>query len=335
MPKRSSPPSAHDVARTAGVSQAAVSRAFTPGASIAAATRDKVFEAAKTLGYRPNLLARSLIMGRSGIVGVVIGNPHYPFFLAALDALSTRLSTVDKHILVYTSEANTTADAHVEGLLKYRVDAVLLMAVSLSPKMARQCRDEGIPIISFIRSARKLKGFASVTGDNVGGGAKIAEHLLQQGYRRLAVMAGLPDSTSSREREAGFVDYLAAQGAPAPERAVGHFLREGALKAARSLLSQTPRPDAIFCANDDMALATIEIARYEFGLAVGRELGVAGFDDIAQAAWPSFDLTTYALPLDLMMEKTVEILLDARGAERATHTIVAGDLKIRGSTRRI
>src|ERR1700761_9544834 len=92
MLKRSPPPSAHDVARLAGVSQAAVSRAFTPGASIAPATRDRVLEAAEALGYRPNLLARSLIKGKSGIIGLVIGNPSSPFFLGALDALSVRLA---------------------------------------------------------------------------------------------------------------------------------------------------------------------------------------------------------------------------------------------------
>lgn len=334
MLKRSQPPSAHDVARLAGVSQAAVSRAFTPGASIAAGTRDKVLEAAKALGYRPNLLARSLIKGKSGIVGLVIGNPSYPFFLAALDALSARLSEAGKHILVYTAEENATVDAHVEDLLKYRVDALMLMAASLSPALADRCRDEGVPVISFGRSAPMTGAFASVVGDNVGGAAKIAAHLLHQGYRRLGLIAGSPETASGREREAGFVDHLAAQGLGVAARAVGHFRRHEAVQAARSLLSCTPRPDAIFCANDDMALAAIEVARFEFGLELGRDLGVAGFDDIEQASWPSFDLTTYSLPVDQMIEKTVAILLDDSGAQLPSHTVVDGDLKARASTRR-
>ncbi|CAN7279118.1 LacI family DNA-binding transcriptional regulator [Phenylobacterium sp. LjRoot219] len=334
MSKRLSPPSAHDVARLAGVSQAAVSRAFTPGASIATATRDKVFEAAKELGYRPNLLARSLIKGQSGIVGVVVGNPRYPFFQAALNALSSRLSQAGKHILIYTAEENATVDAHVEDLLKYRVDAVLLMAASLSPRQAEQCQAEGVPVISLGRSPLAPGSLASVVGDSAGGAAKIAEHLLQQGYRRLALIAGSPDTSSSREREAGFVEHLAARGLPAPARAVGYFRREAAFEAARSLLAQTPRPDALFCINDDMALAAIEVARFEFGLEIGRELGVAGFDDIELAAWPSFDLTTYSLPVDQLIEKTVAILLDEAAAAAPASTIVHGALKIRGSTRR-
>lgn len=333
MSKRQSPPSAHDVARLAGVSQAAVSRAFTPGASIAAATREKIFEAAKALGYRPNLLARSLIKGRSGIIGLVIGNPNYPFFQAALNALSQRLADAGKHILIYTAEENATVDVHVEDLLKYRVDALLLMAASLSPKMADQCVAEGVPVISFGRSADKMAGLHDVVGDNVRGGAKIAEHLLRQGYRQLGLIAGAPATSSGREREAGFVDHLAAQGVAPVGRAVGHFRRQEAVEAARSLLSRTPRPDAIFCANDDMALAAIEVARYEFGLEIGRELGVAGFDDIEQASWPSFDLTTYSLPIDRMIEKTVEILLGGAPGEPPMHAVIDGDLKARGSTR--
>src|SRR5580698_2293910 len=135
MSKRLSPPSAHDVARAAGVSQAAVSRAFTPGASIAKMTQAKIFHAAKSLGYRPNLLARSLIKGESGIIGVVIGHPRSIFFMSALHALSARLSQAQKHILVFTTEGKATADGHVEDLLKYRVDALLLMGIGLSRKL--------------------------------------------------------------------------------------------------------------------------------------------------------------------------------------------------------
>src|SRR5436309_2204360 len=147
--RRNGPPSAHDVARIAGISQAAVSRAFTPGASISEAMRAKVLIAAKELGYRPNLLARSLIKGRSDIIGMVVGNARNPFFTVALDAMSSRLRQAGRHLLVFTGESNATADVQVEDLLKYRVDGLVLMWTTVSPSLAEQCRDEGIPMIFF------------------------------------------------------------------------------------------------------------------------------------------------------------------------------------------
>jgi DNA-binding LacI/PurR family transcriptional regulator len=334
MSKRLSAPSAHDVARVAGVSQAAVSRAFTPGASIAKATQNKILHAAKSLGYRPNLLARSLIKGESGIIGVVIGNPRSIFFMSALHALSARLSQAQKHILVFTAEGKAPADAHVEDLLNYRVDALVLMGISLSTKLAEQCRDKGIPVVFFNLRTREIKDFASVTVNNREGARQIAEHLLRQGYRRLAFMAGPTNSSTSRARESAFNAYLASQGLPPPVREVGCYDRDDALQRTRTLLSRKSRPDAIFCWNDHMALAAIDVARYEFGLEIGRELGIAGFGDIEQASWPSFDLTTYSQPVDTMMQEVAKILLATRRLKRPVHMIVDGTLKPRRSTQR-
>jgi DNA-binding LacI/PurR family transcriptional regulator len=332
--KRSSSPSGHDVAALAGVSQAAVSRAFTPGAIIADATRTRVLMAAKKLDYRPNLLARSLITGRSGIVGVVMGNPKNPFFTTALEALSERLSQAGKQIMIFTSEDQAClADVHVEDLLKFRVDALLLMSANLSPELTERCKVAGMPVIFFNRMSRKPDGMWSVTGDNRHGARKIAEHLLRQGYRRLAYIAGFSNSTTNQDRQSAFTEYVAGQKLPAPQCVSGHFQREGTMAAARTLLSQRRRPDAIFCASDYMAMATIEVARYEFGIAVGSELGVVGFDGIEQASWPSYDLTTYEQPVQTMIDSVVAILEDPT-AKVSERIVLKGILKCRGSTRR-
>ncbi len=327
-------PSAHDVARQAGVSQAAVSRAFNRDTSISDKTRAKVLKAAKELGYRPNLLARSLITGRSGLIGVVIGNPRNPFFLEALDALSKRLSEAGRHLLVFTASANSDSDQLVEDLLKFRVDALVLMSATLSSELADQCTAEGIPVIFFHRRSRLTKGFASVTGANTFGAGQVAAHLITQGYRKLAFMGGLKNSSTSREREKGFVARITSSGLPPPERVWGNYDRDGAFVAARHLLALRPRPDAIFCANDMMALATIEIARHEFGLEIGRQLGVAGFDDIEGACWPSFSLTTYSQPIAEMIDKVTEIIMEPADISNTLPIIVEGELKIRNSTRR-
>jgi len=334
MAKRSPPPSAHDVARLAGVSQAAVSRAFTPGASIAEATRAKVLRAAKTLAYRPNLIARSLIKGQSGIIGIVIGNPRNPFFITALDMLLGQLARNGKHSLVFTTDGDSSADVHVDDLLKFRVDALVLMAATLSPKLAQQCRAEGIPLVFFGRRPRFSKDFVSVAGNNQEGGRQIAEHLVQQGYKHLAFITGREESSTSSEREAGFYSYLKEKKLPAPPREIGNFHRTGAMEAARRLLSRQPRPDAIACANDYMAIAALEVARYEFGLEIGSDIGISGFDDIEQASWPSFDLTTFSYPLKTMIETVANVILTSPNLGHPGHKVIEGLIKIRGSTQR-
>jgi len=327
-------PSAFDVARVASVSQAAVSRAFTPGASVSQATRERIFDAARKLGYRPNLLARSLVMGRSSIIGIVMGNPKNPSFAGALDALSSRLTKAGKHILIFTAEKeNCAADVHVEDLLRYRVDALVLISANMSTALAGRCSSAGIRILHFNRVVRIAHGASTITGANALGARKIAEHLLNQGYRRLAYMANFRGSKTNREREKAFSQFVTGQGLPAPQCVLGHFQREGAMRAARELLKQRHPPDAIFCANDYMALATIEVARFEFGIKVGREVGIAGFDDIDHASWPSFDLTTYSHPVDKMADKAVDLLLQD-SSTTDTHVVVEGELKCRDSTRR-
>ena len=332
--KRFSPPSAHDVAHLAGVSQAAVSRAFTPGASIAKETRSKVLRAARSLGYRPNLLARSLIKGESGIIGIVLGYPRNAVVMAALNALLTRLSQAGKHILVFAAEDTATADVHAEELFKYRVDALILIASSLSPKLEEQCHDEGILVIFLNRRPRASLNFASISGDNREGGRKIAEHLLEQGYRRPAVMMSTPDSSTGRERQAGFMAGLGSHDIPALKAEAGGSERGSAIEAARKLLSRNPRPDAIFCVNDEMALASIEVARCEFSLAVGAEIGIAGFDDTPEASWRTFDLTSYSLPVETMIERAVTILSSSPRTKQMLHDTVEGTLKARSSTQR-
>ncbi|MBL4826423.1 MAG: LacI family DNA-binding transcriptional regulator [Spongiibacteraceae bacterium] len=325
---------ATDVARLAGVSQSAVSRTFTEGASVSEKTRKKVVDAAAAIGYRPNLLARSLIKGKSKIVGLAMGNLENEFFPLALDALSKSLSQAGHRVLIFTADPNAQVDAQIDEVLNYRVDALVLLSTSLSSALAQRCHDAGIPVIFFNRTAPVSGEIFSVTGDNQTGSEKIGRHLLECGYKNIAFMAGFIDSSTSHDRECVFTEFLVHQGLSAPIREVGHFTREGALIAARKLLSAKNRPDAIFCANDHMAIATIDVARYEFGLEIGREIGIAGFDDVPMASWPGYQITTFSQPVQPMAERVTDYVLNEgkiAGAER--HTVIPGELIIRASTR--
>lgn len=326
---------AQDVARLAGTSQSAVSRAFTPGASVSAALRRKILTAAEQLGYQPNQIARSLTSGRSNIVGVGISSLDNPFFTATLQTMSAKLAAAGLRLLLFTAVGDTAGETPIQEVLQYRLDALVLLSTSLSSRLAEQCQRANVPVVLYNRTSADSDSVCSVTGNNFGGAQSIAAFLLAGGHQHLAFIAGTPESSTSRDREAGFVNYLAEHGATAITRDCGHFTRDGAAAAARRLLSAKRRPDAIFCANDEMAIAAIEVAQCEFGLAVGREVSIVGFDDIPMAAWPTFSLTTFAQSFDQMVERTVEIIQDIRtGRSEAVHCVVDGSLVLRGSARR-
>ena len=300
------PVTAHDVARLAGVSQSAVSRTFTKGASVSPDTRRKVEEAAASLGYRPNLLARSLITRRSSLIGVAIAGMANPFYARVLESLSAAFEQLGYRILLFSMANNEDSDPVLEEILRYQIDGLVLVSASLSSRFAEECRTIGLPVVLFNRT-NDSTSVSSVTSDNLTGSRTIARFLLAGGHQRLAFVAGKQSSSTNRDREAGFTGYLQEQGRPLPLREVGDYTFDGALAATRRLLDLDLPPDAIFCANDLMALAAIN-ACHERGMQPGRDVSIVGFDDLPQGQWPIFGLTTFEQPLAEMIGRAVNII---------------------------
>jgi len=333
-----SAPRAQDVADLAQVSQSAVSRTFTPGASVSEATRRKVLAAAQRLGYRPNALARSLITRQSRIVALVMSYLENQFYPLVIERLSQRLQKENYHVLMFIADMDEGADGVLAEILQYQVDGIVLASALLSPTLARSCAEIGVPVVQFNRVS-EVGGLArhassSVTSDNRAGGRLVAELLVARGYRRIAFLAGLEDSSTSRERERGFNEALAERGVRAMRRETGHYSFEGAQAAARRLFQGGERPDALFAANDHMAIACLDVLRQELGLRVPQDVGVVGFDDVPQAAWGAYRLTTVRQGVDPMVDATVALLREQmRGELRARDVVVPCVLVERGTVR--
>lgn len=326
---------AHDVALKAGVSQSAVSRSFTPGASVSAATRAAVLAAAGELGYRPNLIARSLITRRSRMIGMAVGYLHNQFYPAVLEAMSERLQAIGYHLLLFTAPQAEHADPLLEDILRYQVDGLVLASTTLSSRLAAECAASGVPVVLFNRTTEGAGEVESVTGDNRAGARRIAEFLIAGGHRRFAFVAGIENSSTSRDREQGFGEALAAAGMRPPLRVVGGYEIDQAARAADALLTGRDRPDAIFCASDHMAIAVIDRARSTHGLRVPEDVSVVGFDDAVPARWPAYALTTFSQPVVPMVEAAVSMLssrLDGFDGP-ARRVVVPGRLVVRGSAR--
>lgn len=295
---------ANDVARLAGVSRSAVSRAFTPGAYVSPEARAKVERAADLLGYRPDMLARSLTTSRTSLVGVITTHLNNPFYATLLQRLIEEIQRAGMAAVTFIAD-DTSNDERISQLLSYRVDALVLTNTSLSSKMSVRCARGDTPVIAINRYL-EVDNIVSFACDNELAAAAIAELFVKKGCRRIAFMAGEPDTSSSRDRERGFRARLSELGAKLHARSVGNYSHDGGVRAARELLAMDVRPDAVFCANDLMALATVDVARKEFVLNIPKELMVAGFDNSDAAGWAKYSLTSVDQNIPVMVRLAVE-----------------------------
>ena len=319
------PVTSQEVAKRAGVSQSAVSRTFTPGASVSRETRRKVLVAAKALGYRPNAIARSLITRRSRIIALVMGYLQNQFYPLVIEQLSQSLQKRGYHLLMFISDTDDVDEVLAE-ILQYQVDGIVMASVTLSTKLAQSCADAGVPVVMLNRvpivNAGDSDSVSSVISDNYRGGRLAAQLLLDRGHQRIAFLAGLENSSTSIEREKGFTEVLRGARKSIFRRAVGDYSFEGAQKAARELFIGENRPDAVFVANDHMAIAAMDVLRIELGLRIPEDVSMIGFDDIPQAAWGSYRLTTLTQSVQDMVIATVDLLQRQMKGEVSPHRIV-------------
>ncbi|MGL4322871.1 MAG: LacI family DNA-binding transcriptional regulator [Beijerinckiaceae bacterium] len=322
-----------DVAIRAGVSQSAVSRAFSPNASIAESTRQKVLKAAQDLGYRPNAIARAMISGRSRLVAVLVAYLDNQFYPLALEQLSRELQARGFQILIFMTDTGNQ-DVVVQTMLQYQVEGIIMLSAELSSSLARECAATGTPVLLFNRYVPGLPA-SSVTSDNLEGGRQVAHFLADGGHQRIAFVAGQENSSTSRDREAGFCKGLAERGLTLTARTVGGYTFDGAAQAARELFDCSVRPDAVFVANDHMAFAVMDVLRNELKLRIPQDVSVVGYDDVPEASWGGYELTSVSQNLNEMVTATIDILLSQidRQKVRRKAAVAPAKLVVRSSAR--
>lgn len=323
-----------DVARLAGVSQSAVSRVFTPGASASKRTAEKVRAAAEQLGYRPDPLARAMITGRTRIIGLVVAYLENQFYPLALERLSRALQAKGYHVLVFMAENATEKVAEVlQELIDYRVDGIITASVSISNDLTARLTALGIPLVLFNRGQNDDR-VAEVTSDNIAGGKSATDWLIRTGHRRIAHIMGWQGSSTGRDRAEGFRLAMAAAGLQPVAMLDGMYDQATAARVARDLCQGPDRPDAIFVGNDHMAFAVMDALRFGLGLRVPEDIAIIGYDDVPIASWPAYDLTTVRQPVNQMVGATVNMLLSLIEGQDAPHKLrIAGRLMLRGTTR--
>ena len=316
----------HDVARAAGVSQSTVSRVLRNTSAVSQATRQRVLAAAAELGYVPSEVGRSLVNRSTRTIAIVVTDltsAHYPYLIAPLH---DEASLNDYRMVLLTEQVESAHDEAaaaqalangeealnplVDRLLDRSTDGVVLTTSRLDGTVPQILARRSLPFVFLTRYVEGIAADSAIV-DNSLGASLITGEALRLGHRRFGAIFGPPDTSTGRDRERGNRAALTAAGVELPDTMVRHglFAVDAGYQAMVELMSETPRPTAVLCANDTVAIGAFNAAR-ALGLAVPADVSIVGFDDLPMAAWEVFNLTTVHQPMEEMARAAVTLLIE-------------------------
>jgi len=322
------------VARRAGVSQSTVSRALSGDPNVSELTRERVIAAAQALEYAPDIVARSLITRRTNRIGVVISNIINPFYPLLVERLDSDLQDLGHSMVLFKHEQSNEREL-LDHFAGRSVDGLIFTSAELHLPLAAELHGAGVPVV-FLNRYIDDERFDRVVSDNVAGGRRAGELLVELGHERIALVSGPAETSTARDRDRGFLAALSELGRPLDRslRMAGPYTHGTGLDAGRALLALERPPSAVFCGNDVIALGVWDAA-ISAGMRIPEQLSVLGFDDIDIASWEAIALTTIRQPLAAMARAAARMLverIDAAGQgadEEARHRVFPTELVMR------
>ncbi|MFG6415690.1 LacI family DNA-binding transcriptional regulator [Roseateles sp. DC23W] len=325
------PATIKDVAREAGVSVATVSRALNGAENVLPDTRQRIVEVARELRYAPSGAARSLITRKTDTVGALLPDLHGEFFSELIRGIDQAARARGLHLLLSSSHDDANEAAAALRAMNGRVDGLVVMSPHADDDFLAQNLPHNLPAVLLNSGVRRpsQRVFAI---DNFGGAREMTEHLVRTGRRRIAFLGGPAANFEARERERG---YRAGLGKSAkPWLLAGDFSESAGERTGAALLAMpaAERPDAVFAANDIMAIGLLG-ALQAGGVRVPEDIALAGFDDIPVARYVSPALTTMQVPIAALGGQALDALADALdGAAAGTDaTVMPVQLVVRRS----
>ncbi|WP_018086710.1 LacI family DNA-binding transcriptional regulator [Desulfurispora thermophila] len=301
-----------DIAKKAGVSYATVSRALNNRPEVNEKTRREIQKLAEEMGYKPNALARSLVTRESKTLGLIIPDITNPFFPEVARGVEEAAAQAGYSVFLCNTNWEEEKERKYLALLEEkRVDGIILASVIQDgQQMIEHIASSNVPLIMINRILKNVNTHYVVI-DNVRGACLVMEHLIENGHRDIAFIGGLSHVEATQERLQGYKMMLGAYDLPVRPELIrlGSFKRESGYQNALELLRLSPRPTAIFAANDILALGVLQAAA-DLHLQVPGDLAVVGFDDIPFASYTEVSLTTVAQPKYAMGEMAAKILIE-------------------------
>jgi LacI family transcriptional regulator len=327
-------PTIYTVAEKAGVSIATVSRVLNGTARVSEKTRAKVRRAMDELGYQPNAAARGLAANITGTIALVFPKLSGPFFSELIRGAEIEASDSGYHLLIYGASGDVLgADNQTLGLLTTKADGLILASSGVSRCYIRDLLRRELPVVVLGEEPLNVQ-VDSIQPDNFGGAEKIVAHLIEHGYRRIAMIRGPETSTHASDRELGYREALCTHGLTYLTELViaGVFSENSGYTIMQHLIRQDPTPDAVFAASDQIAIGAMA-AIHEKGLHIPGDIALVGFDDIEAARYTYPPLTTVHQDMLGQGQLAVRVLLDRiNGVESTAKTrILPAELAIRQS----
>jgi LacI family transcriptional regulator len=329
-----------DIAEELGLSIVTVSKALRDRPDVAKETKARILERVKRLNYRPNLAARSLITGRSLLIGLVVPDLIHPFFSEIAKALAAALRKKNYFLLVSSSESDPTLEQdEIEHMLAHRLDCFVVASCQKNADHLRKIGEAGVPLILLDRS---FPGFSSnfVGVNDYKIGELATEHLIAQGCKRIAHIRGPLTNVGNRRAE-GYLDTLKKHGLTTPE---GYVIASGEAadsdgetrgkRAMNAVLALRPRPDAVFCFNDTLAVGAMDRA-FEAGLRIPRDLAVVGsgnFHYSGKLRVPLSSVDQGAAEIGERTAKMITALLE-KPSSRSRSAVLEPTLVVRASSK--
>jgi LacI family transcriptional regulator len=326
----------HEVARRAGVSKMTVSRVINGGKRVSAETRQRVEQAIADLAYVPNSLARGLSRRKAGTLALIVPDVANPFFMLIVRGAEDVARRSGYRVILCNTESDLAREyVYLQEMLAHRVEGLLIAPVSdQSRRHLRRLEQHGVPFVLIDRSIEGLE-CDLVQGDSVGGARRLAEHLIGLDHRRIAMIAGQLDVSTSRDRLRGYREALEAAGLGWDATIVfeSNFAIDGGYQATQQLLQLDPRPTAVLAVNNLVALGVVQAAR-ERGLEIPGDMALVCFDDIEHASIICPFLTVMAQPAETFGTIATQLLLEhiaGRAPERRRQVVLTAEMIVRES----
>ena len=326
-----------DVARAAGVSPSTVSRALAGKVTVDPGMVARVQKAATDLHYRPSRIARSLRTRESRVWGVVVSDLRNPFYTDLLRGLEDTAQGAGYLLVIGNADERVDKEtSYLELFVAERVAGVVLSAASQANAEVAMLRNQQIPLVVIDRAVHG-EDVDTVLADNEGGAFAATSHLIGQGYRRVACIAGPADRTTSIDRLGGYLRAHTEAGLPISESLFRHsdFRQAGGYAAAYELLTSPTPPDALFVCNNLMAIGALEAAA-QLGLRHPEDVGFVAFDEIPLASLLRSPVSVVAQPAYRIGSEAARLLLKRAQGDKAPprRMVVPVELRVRASSLR-